>query len=274
MDNKKLLTLIVILLISIIAIVSLSSSIFFTIKTGEAGVIFKKFAGGLDKDNIYGQGFHIKAPWNNIFVYEVRENKVEEQIDVLDRNALSIVIDITARFRPVPERIGYIHERFGENYVENLVRPEVRSTVRRVMGQYSAEEIYSTKRTEIEKRVKTETLNALGSEINNVELVELLFRSIKLPDQIKQAIELKLQQEQEALAYQFKLDKEKSEAERKRIEAEGEARANEIITGSLTDRLLQMRGIEATRELANSSNTKIIVIGNSKDGLPIILGNN
>jgi len=101
-----------------------------------------------------------------------------------------------------------------------------------------------------------------------------LIRSIALPEQIKQAIENKLQQEQESLAYQFRLTKEQSEAERKRIAAEGESRANNIINNSLSDKLLKMRGIEATLELSKSPNTKVIVIGSGKDGMPLILGNN
>ena len=102
----------------------------------------------------------------------------------------------------------------------------------------------------------------------------LLIRSINLPDKIKQAIESKLQQEQEALAYQFRLDKEKSEAERKRIAAEGESAANKIINNSLTPSLLKMRGIEATLKLAESPNSKVVVIGQGEDGLPLILGGN
>ncbi len=274
MDNRKILPIVVILLIGIIVIVSLSSSIFFTIQPGEAAVVFEKFGDGLDKENILNEGFHMKAPWNSIYRYEIRENKIEEPIDVRDKNNLNINMDVTARFRPKPDRIGYLHERFGEGYVERLVIPEVRSTVRRVIGQYSAEEIISTKRAEIENAIATETKSVLGNEDNNIEVVALLFRSIKLPDQINKAIEAKLQQEQEALAYQFRLEKEKSEAERKRIAAEGEAQANAIINSSLTDELLKMRGIEATRDLANSQNTKVVIVGNSKDGLPIILGDN
>jgi regulator of protease activity HflC (stomatin/prohibitin superfamily) len=105
-------------------------------------------------------------------------------------------------------------------------------------------------------------------------MVALLIRSIQLPDQIRIAIQNKLQQEQEALAYQFRLDKEKSEAERKRIQAEGEARANNIINNSLTDKLLKMRGIEATLELSKSPNSKVIVVGGQDGGMPLILGGN
>jgi len=142
------------------------------------------------------------------------------------------------------------------------------------MGRYSAEEIYSTKRSEVETAIENETQEVLGSENNNIQMIALLIRSINLPDQIKNAIERKLQQEQEALAYEFRLDKEKSEAERKRIAAEGEARANQIINSSLTNALLKMRGIEATTRLASSSNSKVIVIGSGKKGLPLILGKN
>jgi regulator of protease activity HflC (stomatin/prohibitin superfamily) len=152
------------------------------------------------------------------------------------------------------------------------VIPEVRSTVRQVMGRYTAEEIYSTKRAEVEISIKNETENLLSQ--NYVTASAVLIRSIMLPEQIKVAIESKLQQEQEALAYQFRLDKEKSEAERKRIAAEGESRANNIINNSLTANLLKMRGIEATLELAKSPNSKVVIVGAGKDGLPMILGNN
>ena len=110
--------------------------------------------------------------------------------------------------------------------------------------------------------------------MNNVSATAVLIRTIALPEQIKAAIENKLQQEQESLAYKFRLTKEQSEAERKRIAAEGESRANNIINNSLSDKLLKMRGIEATLELAKSANSKVVVIGSGKDGMPLILGNN
>lgn len=274
MDNKKLVPFIVILIVAIFSIIYLSSSIFLTIDAGERGVLFRKFGGGLDKDRIYTQGFVVKAPWNTMHVYNVREQKVEEKMDVLDKNGLSISVDVSVRFNPIYDRIGYLHENFGTDYISTLVIPEVRSTVRRVMGRFTAEEIYSTKRAEVEDAIISETGDILKQKNNNIDMKALLIRSINLPEQIKNAIELKLQQEQEALAYQFRLDKEKSEAERKRIAAEGEARANKIINSSLTKELLRMRGIEATTKLSESQNTKIVIIGNNEDGLPIILGDN
>lgn len=274
MDNRKFLPLIIIGVILFIAIIYLSSSIFLTINAGERGVIFRKFGGGLDKENIYGTGFVVKAPWNEMYVYDVRENSVDETMDVLDKNGLSLKVDVTVRFHPMYDKIGYIHEYFGKDYVEKLIIPETRSTVRRVMGRYTAEEIYSTKRGEVETAIIDETEAILQDEANNIQMRALLIRSINLPDQIKEAIENKLKQEQEALAYQFRLEREKSEAERKRIAAEGEAEANRIINSSLTNELLKMRGIEATTQLSESSNAKVVIIGNGSDGLPLILGNN
>lgn len=271
MNNRRL-PIIILAIISFIVILALSSSLFYTISATERAVMFFPFGKGLDKDNIIGPGTHLKAPWNEVYLYKVNEMSSEENMDVLDKNGLSIHIDITVRYYPIPDKIGYIHEQFTTDYESVLVIPEVRSTVRQVMGRYTAEEIYSTKRAEVETAITTETETILNQK--SVHATAVLIRSIMLPEQIKVAIENKLQQEQEALAYQFRLDKEKSEAERKRIAAEGESRANNIINNSLTDKLLKMRGIEATMELSKSPNSKIIVIGSGKDGMPLILGNN
>ncbi len=263
---------IIIAVVALIVLLLFGGRMFLIIEAGERGVIFRPYTTGLDKDNIYGEGFHIIAPWNDMYVYNVREQQREETMDVLDKNGLSVNMDVTVRFNPVFDKIGNLHQQFGENFTNVLVVPEVRSSVRQVAGRYTAEEIYSTKRAEVEQSIKTETRKVL--EDNFIDMKALLIRSINLPAQIKGAIESKLQQEQEALAYEFKLQREESEAERRRIEAEGIANFNRIINASLTSQILKQRGIEATIELATSPNSKVIVIGSGEDGLPLILGNN
>ncbi|MFA8436137.1 MAG: prohibitin family protein [Marinifilaceae bacterium] len=263
--------LIVLIAVAFILILS-GSSMFVTLQPGERGVIFRKFTTGLDKEHIFYPGFHVIAPWNDLHTYDVKEQKSEETMDVLDKSGLSVNIDVSVRFNPIYTEIGSLHEIFGKNYINQLVIPEVRSSVRQVAGRYTAEEIYSTRRKEVEDAIIQET--SLILKKNHIDMKALLIRSINLPAKIKTAIESKLQQEQEALAYQFKLEKEKSEAERKRIAAEGEARANKIINSSLTTALLKMRGIEATIKLSESQNSKVVVIGSGKDGMPLILGNN
>ncbi|MBU0763631.1 MAG: prohibitin family protein, partial [Bacteroidetes bacterium] len=236
---KKVTPVLVILGIVVIILIIFGSNMFITLQPGERGVMFRKFATvPLDRDNIYGPGFHIIAPWNDMIVYDVKEQQREEPMDVLDKSGMSVSVDVTVRFNPDYLKIGYLYEIFGQDYITRLVIPEVRSSVRKVMGRYTAEEIYSTQRKQVEDAIYNETKEIQFA--NNIMMTALLIRSINLPAEIKMAIESKLKQEQEALAYQYRLDKEKSEAERKRIEAEGIARANDIINSSLTDKLLKM----------------------------------
>lgn len=268
--NRKSQSVIIVAVVAVLLLIFFSSSMFYVVQPGERAIIFRKFTTGLDKDKIFQPGFKIIAPWNELIKYDVREQRSEETMDVLDKNGLTLQVDVFVRYNPIMEKIGFIHEEIGPDYVSKIVVPEVRSAVRRIMGKYVAEEIYSTKRAEVEDEIKQETSAVLQKK--NIFMQELLIRSIKLPEQLKQAIETKLQQEQEALAYQFRLEREKSEAERRRIEAEGIANYNRIVNSSLTDRILQQRGIDATLEMAKSENTKVIVIGSGKDGLPLILG--
>ena len=268
---KKSTTFWILLAVILVIILILSSATFITVQPGERGIVFRKFTTGLDKEHIYQPGFKMIAPWNEMHIYNVKEQQTEQTLDVLDKNGLNISMDVSVRFNPIYDDIGYLHENFGKEYPSQLVIPEVRSTIRRVAGRYTAEEIYSTKREQVESSIKRETRKVLKD--NYVDMNALLIRSIQLPEQIKSAIEKKLQQEQEALAYEYRLQREKSEAERKRIQAEGEAQANQIISESLTPELLRMRGIEATIQLSESQNSKVVVIGGGESGLPLILGN-
>ena len=256
----------------LVVILLFGSRMFMIIDAGERGVIFRPYTTGLDRENIFGEGFHVVAPWNRMFVYNVREQQREETMDVLDKNGLSINVDVTVRFNPLFDHIPFLHERFGINYINVLVVPEVRSSVRQVAGRYTAEEIYSTKRQQVEGAIIEETRRTLGS--NFIDMRALLIRSINLPAQIKSAIESKLTQEQEALAYEFRLNREESEADRRRIEAQGIADYNKIISASLTENILKQKGIDATLDLAKSANSKVVVVGSGKDGLPLILGGN
>ena len=271
MNNKRTIAVVLGVIIVILLLI-FGNRTFIILKETERAVLFRPFSDGLSKDRVFAPGFHMIAPWNRVIRYDVAEQQREERMDVLDKSGLSITMDVTVRFLPIQDKVGYLHEQFKGNYINNLVVPEVRSSVRKVTGRYTAEEIYSTKRNEVEKAIIDETGLVLTQ--NNIQMRALLIRSINLPEQIKNAIENKLKQEQEALAYQFRLDREKSEAERKRIEAQGIADYNKIISASITNNILKQKGIDATLELAKSANSKVVVVGSGKDGLPLILGNN
>ena len=265
-------TLIVSAIVIVVLLLIFAGRIFFIIRPGERAVVFRQLSGIFDKENIRSTGLHAIAPWNKVYKYNVREQQAEETMDVLDKNGLSINVDVTVRFNPIYERIGYLEEIFGSGYINTLIIPEVRSSVRQVMGRYAAEEIYSTKRNEVESTIIDETTTVLRD--NNIDMRALLIRSINLPADIKGAIELKLTREQEALAMTFINEKERLEAERKEIEAGGIAKYNRIVNSSLTANIIKLRGIDATLKLAESPNSKVVVVGSGEDGLPLILGGN
>lgn len=263
-------SLAVVVVVSLVLIIGLSNSIFLTIDAGEKGVLFERFGGGLDKENIYSSGFHVIAPWNTMYLYDVREKQMEEKMTVLSNNGLNITIDMTVRVNPVYKEIGNLHEKFGKDYTESLVRAEVRSSARKIFGRFGPEELYSTKRDEVQTMIEKD----LGGNLkkNFIVLNAVLIRDIKLPTKVKNAIEEKLEAEQSALKYEFILAQERKESERKIIEANAKAESNRILNASLSDNILRDKGIEATLKLAESPNAKIVLIGGS-DGLPLILGN-
>jgi regulator of protease activity HflC (stomatin/prohibitin superfamily) len=250
---------------------ALSNTTFLTIKSGQKGVLFKKFSGGLEKDKVYGQGFHVIAPWNTMFIYDVKTNEDFEEMEVLSKNGLSINIDLSYRYSPVADKIGYLHDEIGTDYNGRIIQPEIRSATREVIGQYNPEELYSTKREAIQQEIFDKTKKSIAEKY--IELDAILIRSVALPIKLREAIEQKLEEEQLSLQYQYKIDRERQEAERRIIEAQAKADANKILNASLTDKILRDKGIEATLELAGSPNAKVVVVGGGGDGLPLILNN-
>lgn len=256
----------------IFAVIILAKSAI-TIGSGEAGVLYKTFDDGVVTDEPpLGEGFHLVAPWNKVIVYEVRQQELFEKMKVLSSNGLEIQIDASAWYKPITADLGKLHQEKGENYLERIIQPAIRSAARSVVGRYTPEQLYSSKRDAIQDEIYSETKKILDRQY--VQLNEVLVRDVTLPSTIKDAIERKLKQEQESLEYEFRLVTAQKEAERQIIEAQGKADANRILSASLTDKILSDKGIEATIKLSESNNSKIIVIGAGEDGLPLILGNN
>ena len=260
----------IIIAIIILFVVLAKSAI--TIGSGEAGVLYKTFGGGVVTDEApMGEGFHIVAPWNKVYIYEVRQQELFEKMRVLSSNGLEIQIDGSAWYQPVYNDLGKLHQTLGENYLQRVIQPAIRSAARSVVGRYTPEQLYSTKRDAIQDEIFVETKKILEKQY--VQLNEVLVRDVTLPPTIKEAIERKLKQEQESLEYEFRLVTAAKEAEKQRIEAQGKADANKILSASLTDKILQDKGIEATNKLAESPNSKVVIIGSGDSGMPIILGN-
>lgn len=270
--NMKKIVPIVLILGALILVFLFWSRMTVTIGAGQSGVLFNTFGKGIDLEQApLKEGFHFIAPWNKVYVYSVRQAEKAEDMKMLSSNGLDINIDVSAWFWPVKEKLPYLHKHIGVNY-EKVVSVAMSDAARTVIGRYTPEEIYSTKRDAIRKEMFEETKEILDKKY--IHLDQMLIRSVVLPAKIKSAIETKLEQEQLALGYKYKLQRALKEAERQRIAAEGEAAANKIINSSLTPSLLKMRGIEATIKLSESPNSKTIIIGSGKDGLPLILGGN
>ncbi|TXD49192.1 prohibitin family protein [Polaribacter sp. IC073] len=242
-----------------------------TIGPGEGGVLFETLGSGINTEKTYGEGFHIVAPWNRMIVRKVRQQSISDEMNVLSVNGLEVKVNGTIWYEPEFENLGFLIKTKGEDYERELLDPAINAAARSVVGRYTPEQLYSSKRDVIEQEILDEIQIVLKEQYLLVKRV--LVEDVKLPSTIRIAIETKLKQEQESLEYEFRISKAKKEAERQRIDAEGKAIANKILSASLTDKILQEKGIDATLELSKSPNSKVVVIGSGKSGMPIILGN-
>ena len=259
-----------IIFIIVVLIIIISKSAV-TIGPGEGGVLFERFGEGINTDETYGEGFHIVAPWNEMLVHKVRQQSISDEMNVLSVNGLEVKVYGTIWYEPEYESLGSLIKTKGEDYVLELLDPAINAAARSVVGRYTPEQLYSSKRDVIEQEILEEVVALLDGQFLNVKRV--LVEDVKLPPTIKDAIERKLKQEQESLEYEFRLVTADKEAQKVRIEAQGKADANRILSASLTDKILQDKGIEATIKLSESPNSKVIIIGSGESGMPIILGN-
>jgi len=239
-----------------------------TVDSGHRGIVFKTLGGGTSQE-VLGEGMHVIPIWNYVIAYDTRVHEMKEQLVVLSSNGLSLKVDASVRFRPVVEELFLLQTKIGPDYDQKVVGPVIRSEARKVFGRYQPEEIYSTKREEIEKQIFDEVTKALQDK--HVVVEAILVRDVELPEDIKVAIQDKLAEEQASQKMRFTLDKERQEAQRKQIEAEGILKYQNIVRQGLSNEYLQYKGIEATMELAKSQNAKIVIIGNAKNGLPMVL---
>ena len=240
-----------------------------SVHPGEMGVLWRRLGGGTQIDTVYREGMHLILPINTMYIYNVRKQYFTDTIDVLTVDGLTVKVRYSVRYFLDPDTLPLLHQRVGPDYVNIVVRPEIRSVVRIVFGQYKPEEIYTTQRA-IQERISV--LSKTHLEARFVSLDEVPIESITLPDRISEAIEAKLAQQQHDQEYVYLTSIATKEAERRRIESEGIKKYNDTINSSLTPSVLSWEGIEATKELSKSPNAKVVVIGSGKSGLPLILG--
>jgi regulator of protease activity HflC (stomatin/prohibitin superfamily) len=293
--ERQLPMLVIYLMVATLVAIVLAPFSLVTIPSGYVGVLWKRFGGGtvLDPRRLKDEGMRITLPWNKVFLYDLRLQSATETYNAISRDGISLTATINIRFRLKRESVPQLHQSIGPNYIQALIIPEIGNRMREVIAEYTAEDVYSTKRTEIQDKIRQRAESMLGEKMMEggeneeqeanapyriplyamLNLIDTLILGIELPTAVVTAINRKIEQYYIAEEYKFRVAREIRESERKKIEAEGISEFQQIVTQGISDSYLRWRGIEATLQLAQSSNSKLVIIGSGKDGLPIILGN-
>lgn len=244
---------------------ALSDRIFYTVESGQVGVLYR-LLWGTETDKTYGEGLTIIFPWNKLYIYDVREQQYAEEVEVLSYNGLSILVSFSFRFRLVADKVGVLHQTLGPEYLEKLIRPTLIASVREVVGNYRPEELFTTHSATLQDEIQL--VSQQGIEVYNIKFNEILVKAIKLPGKVENAIQDKLVLQQVAEGYDFRLVTEERERQRKTIQSDGIRIFHETIDKGLSPSVLSYLNIDAMRELAESENSKVVVLGNKgADGL-------
>ena len=237
------------------------------VDSGQVGVLtlFGRVTG-----EVLPEGVHVINPFKASHELSIRTQELKESASVPSSEGLVMNLDTSLIYHLNPEKAAEVYQKIGPNYMAVLVEPNLRAAIREATASHSANALYTGEREMVAKQIYEQLSDKLGQRGVLVESV--LLRDIQLPATLKSSIESKQQAEQEALAMSFRLQKETQEAQRKRIEAAGIRDFQQIVAQGISPQLLEWKGIEATESLAKSSNAKVVVIGNSKNGLPLILG--
>jgi len=239
---------------------------FTVIPAGHVGVV--DFF-GVVSDNTLKSGINLVNPLAKVVKFSVKTQEITEDMDVPSKEGLTVGLEISVLFHLNPDKTSLVYKTIGENYAQIILIPNFRSVCRGVTASYEAKALYTSEREQLAQLIKDELQKNVGPR--GITIGSTPLRKVILPEGLLKAIEAKLQAEQESQRMQFILQKEEQEAQRKRIEAKGIADFQDIVTRGIGEPLLRWKGIEATEKLAQSPNTKIVIIGAGKDGLPIIL---
>lgn len=294
MFRKLSLWLTFLVLIAAFLLVVLWNVMVHTIPVGHSGVLWHRvaFFGGAHSRGPLKEGLHVILPWDQIFIYDMRLQIHEQEYQVLSKDGLSIKLIMSFRWQLIRDNLVFLNQDVGPDYLNTLMNQEIGSVVRKITAQFSAEALFTDVRGRLQETIfDTVTLESLPNGIRDgmkealfteaesvdssypqlVNLYDVLIKDVILPPAYNQAIENKLEQAQVVEEYRFRVQREALESERKRVEAEGIRSFQEIVTPAISESYLRWRGIEATLKLAESPNSKVVVIGNSATGLPLIL---
>ena len=237
-----------------------------SIPTGNVGVLtlFGRVTG-----QVLPEGIHLINPLKTVEKLSVQTQSLKESANVPSNEGLILALDTSLLFRLDKDKAAYVFQTVGNNYAEKIVEPTLRAAIRAATSAHTANSLYTNARELVQQQIQEELTAQLAPR--GVIVENVLLRDVQLPAMLKGSIEAKQQAEQDALRMSFILQKEKQEAERKRIEAQGISDFQRIVATGISAQLLEWKGIEATEKLAASTNAKVVIIGNPKNGLPLVL---
>ncbi len=272
MERSKSTTFVTALVIGIAAIALILTQAVEIIDAGEVGV--KLRLGKVSKEELY-PGIHIVVPGiERVVVFSTRVEKIDmtyknrNPITALSVEGLPARLDVTVLYRIIPEKADEIYKNYGVNFADKVIVPIVRETVRNVVAQYRIEDLYSTKRGKLQKRIYDEVKERLKKA--NIQVVDVLLRNVNLPKKVVEKIEEKLRAKEEAEKMKYVIEKERLEAERKITEARGIAESNRIISNSLSAKYLQWYYLQTLKELATSPNNTFIITPYDNKLIPML----
>jgi prohibitin 1 len=244
-------------------IIALSSTS--CVRTGHVGVvsIFGRVTG-----RTLSEGIHLVNPAASITELSVKTQEIKEKAAVPSKEGLIMGLEASLLYHLDPTRAAAVYQQIGPTYADILLVPTFRSAIRAITAGNTAASLYSDGREGIAQQILEDVRRQVAPR--GVIVENVLLRDLQLPETLKHAIEAKQQAQQEAQRMEYVLQREKQEAERKRVEAGGIKDFQDIVSQGISDKLLEWKGIEATMELVKSQNAKVIVVGNSKNGLPLI----
>ena len=259
--GKRILQLAILVVVIILLMASTTS-----IPTGNVGVLtlFGRVTG-----ETLPEGIHLVNPLKSVQKLSIQTQSVKESANVPSNEGLILALDTSLLFRLDKDKAAFVFQTVGDNYAEKIVEPTLRAAILASTSAHSANALYTNARELVQQQIQDELRAQLAPR--GVIVENVLLRDVQLPAMLKGSIEAKQQAEQDALRMSFILQKEKQEAERKRIEAQGIADFQRIVATGISAQLLEWKGIEATEKLAASANAKVVIIGNPKNGLPLVL---
>jgi regulator of protease activity HflC (stomatin/prohibitin superfamily) len=259
--GKRILQLAILVVLFFVLMASITS-----IPTGNVGVLtlFGRVTG-----DVLPEGIHMINPLKSVEKLSVQTQSVKESANVPSNEGLILALDTSLLFRLDKSMAAQVYQTVGADYAEKIVEPTLRAAIRASTSAHSANALYTNARELVQQQIQDELKSQLAPR--GVIVENVLLRDVQLPAMLKSSIEAKQQAEQDALRMSFILQKEKQEAERKRIEAQGIADFQKIVATGISPQLLEWKGIEATEKLAASANAKVVIIGNPKNGLPLVL---